>query len=202
LVVDKEKLIQVVEGDFRNFLTHVGINLEDEHSKDTPKRIAKMYINELLSGMFEDPPKMTTFTANTKDMIRVTGIDIKSICAHHFVPFFGICDILYIPNEKLLGLSKFSRVVNWVASRPQIQEQLTQQICDFLSENLQPKALAVGCYCIHLCARFRGPKSKSGTMETTSVYVDPNLDEEERLNLIDIMYEELNLCRPEDVVVL
>jgi len=143
--------------------------VSQEHLEDTPKRIAKMFINELFKGCYENPPKIVTFSnegANNEAPVMVSNITVKSTCAHHFVPFFGKASILYFPGEYLTGLSKFSRVVEYFSRRPQIQEILTNQIGQYLVDILKPKGLYVAMRCKHLCMIHRGVEETNSVTDT------------------------------------
>jgi len=130
----------------------------DQHIKETPKRISKMFVDELLSGCFSDPPNMKKFKndKSSNNPVIVDNITIKSLCSHHFVPFRGHAVIYYIPDKYLSGLSKFPRICEYYSRRPQIQEELTQQICDHIYNELKPKFVAVVMSAQHLCMLHRG----------------------------------------------
>jgi len=138
-----------------------------EHLEDTPKRIAKMFVNELFAGCYTKPPKITVFsnTSENHQIISVRDITVKSVCSHHFMPFFGTMNIAYIPDEHLVGLSKFARVAHYFGARPQVQELLTKQIAEYLNEKVHPIAIGVKLHCKHLCMIHRGVKSP-GSMVT------------------------------------
>lgn len=142
-----------------NFLRSLCLDYKSEHLEGTPGRIARMYVNEIFSGLYEDPPKLTVFKNKDRTgMLIETNIEFFSTCAHHFVPFFGKFHIGYIPDKMLVGLSKFARVVEHFARRPQVQEELTEQIADFLQKELKPLALGVVSEAEHLCMSMRGVK--------------------------------------------
>jgi len=165
---------------------------DEQHIKETPKRIAKMWLLELLQGVYESPDetllKMFSFenkTTNTDQVIAVKDIEVKSLCSHHFMPFFGKCNIAYIPNNKILGLSKFSRIVKHFSRRPQVQEKLTEDIAYFIFSHLQPKVVGVSIQAIHLCMRHRGVES-NGSMFTHVILSSPDyrhLEDEVRQHL-------------------
>lgn len=142
----------------------------DPNTKETPKRVAKMYIDELLSGRFLPRPKATIFpnTKKVNQMFTVGPIPIVGVCSHHFLPITGNVWIGVIPSDKLLGLSKFARFADWVFSRPQIQEEATEQLADAIEEILEPKGLAIVCKASHACMSLRGIKATNSLM-TTSV---------------------------------
>ncbi|NPB00699.1 MAG: GTP cyclohydrolase I [Crenarchaeota archaeon] len=179
--VEKPDLEKVEEA-ARNFLLALNLDLSDPHLQDTPKRIAKMYVNELFKSKYNDPPKVTVFpydstyntSSNTYPSLVVSDyISVKSMCSHHFVPFYGNALVAYIPGKNIAGLSKFARIVDYFARRPQVQERLCQQVCDYLVSKLEPAFLYVGMKCRHQCMICRGVNEHKSSMVTYSVYVDP-----------------------------
>ena len=154
---------------FRTFMEKMGVDVNNPHFVDTPKRVVRMY-EELLSGYKEPNFKLTTFEAPSKpSLITVTNLSYYSLCLHHVVTFWGVAHIAYLPNKRIIGLSKFARVVKHFAARLQVQEELTEQICDFLDEKLRPKAVAVMLTGEHLCMAARGIKSPNHTTVTTAM---------------------------------
>jgi GTP cyclohydrolase I len=172
------------EWHFKEILTHLGENVNREGLKDTPKRYIK-FMREFLE------PKefnFTTFDAEgTDEMIIQTNIPFYSICEHHTAPFFGTADVAYIPNEKIVGLSKLARTVDLYANRFQNQERITTQIAERLHAELNPKGVAVRLKAQHLCMCMRGVK-KHDTWTSTSKLLGAFKDDEkarfEFLNLI------------------
>ncbi len=145
-------------------------NKEDPQLKGSPKRISKMYVNELLNGNYSDEPAMTVFP-NTKkydEMVYLGPINVMSMCSHHWAPFTGNAYIAYIPGDKVVGISKLARIVKWFMSRPQIQEELTKQIADYIEEVIHPLGIAVHIEATHLCMVMRGVKENSGARMKTS----------------------------------
>ncbi len=137
----------------------LGMDLEDDSLRDTPKRIAKMYVLELFEGLKPEKfPKITTIENKMKvdEMVSVTGIKVLSVCEHHFVTIDGSATIAYIPKDKVLGLSKFNRIVKYFARRPQVQERLTTQVADALVEILETDNVAVHIKAKHYCVISRG----------------------------------------------
>ena len=136
---------------------------EDHNTKDTHKRVAKMFVNELMSGRYTAPPSVTAFpnVKNLNELILVGPIDVRSMCSHHLLPFIGSAYIGVLPGEKLIGLSKYNRVVDWFASRPQIQEEFTVQVADFLEKEMKPAGLMVVIKAKHLCGCARGIEQTS-----------------------------------------
>jgi GTP cyclohydrolase I len=116
-------------------------------------------------------PKFTVFdnTKNIDEMTYLGSIDIHSTCSHHFKSFSGKAYIAYLPGDKLVGISKLARIADWFARRPQVQEELTAEIADFLVEQLQPKGLGVHINAVHNCIRVRGAKQSSSVMKTTAL---------------------------------
>lgn len=135
------------------------IDIEHDHNtKETAKRISKMWIHEKFKGRYNEPPKITIFPNVKKvDQLMTIGpINVKSTCSHHFVDFVGKCWIGILPGEQLIGLSKYARIVDWFARRPQIQEELTAQITNWIAENMKPKGVAVVIEAQHFCCCTRG----------------------------------------------
>jgi len=159
----------------------------DHNTRETPARVAKMYVKELLRGRFAPPPKITDFeNAQAYDQLIVTGpIDIKSVCAHHLMPIYGhaYIGILPAPDGKIIGLSKYDRIVDHFAGRFQIQEELVKQIGNFIVEQTQPRGLAVRVSAVHMCKTHRGVRAPhSSRMVNTALYgqmrEDPSLKNE------------------------
>lgn len=155
---------------YGGFLKALGFDwAADENSVDTPRRVAKAWIDDLAHGCFSSPPKITTFPSDYLGMVFQGNIDIVSMCSHHNLAFTGKCHIAYFPGTKVVGLSKLNRVADWFARRPQIQEGLTQQIHDFLHQILEKnKGIAVVITANHTCCSNRGIRHNS-TMMTASV---------------------------------
>lgn len=155
-----------------HFLRGLVIDIEGDHNTvDTAKRIAKMYLNEVFRGRYTSAPKITDFpNAKKLDEMYLTGpITIRSACSHHFVPILGRCWIGIIPGDRVIGLSKFNRIVEWIAARPQIQEELVVQIADFIEEQIHPTGLAVIIEASHMCMSWRGVREPMEAKMTTSV---------------------------------
>jgi GTP cyclohydrolase I len=144
----------------------------DPNTQGTPKRYAKMLVEEAMRGRFYGPPRTTTFP-NTKklDEMYTTGpITVNSMCSHHLVPIVGRAWIGVIPGDNVIGLSKFNRIVEWVCRRPQIQEELVVQIADALESRLSsPRGLAVVVEATHMCMTWRGVEESSQAVMRTNV---------------------------------
>ncbi|HEY4589161.1 MAG TPA: GTP cyclohydrolase I FolE [Thermoanaerobaculia bacterium] len=153
----------------RGILTALGLDLKDPNLAETDLRVAKMYI-EMFHGLAEGAePKVTTFPNEEgyNHMVMEKQIPFYSMCAHHLVPFYGHAHIAYIPRDRILGLSKFSRILEFYAKRPQLQERLTEQVVTYLEEKLQPLGAMVVIEARHLCVEMRGVK-KPGAVTVTS----------------------------------
>ncbi len=169
---DEMKLLQVeVEEKMREVLKSMVIDVDNDHNtKDTAKRVAKMYLTEVFKGRYIDMPKATSFpnVKNLDEMYVVGPITIRSACSHHFAPIEGECWVGIMPSDTVIGLSKFSRIVDWVASRPQIQEEMAIQIADTIEALVEPKGLAVVIKASHKCMTWRGVK-ETDTKMTNSI---------------------------------
>lgn len=160
-----EELFDILQVDHRN----------DHNTRDTPQRVAKMLVEEIMHGRYCEPPELTEFdNASGFDHLIVTGpIDVRSTCAHHLMPFYGSAFIGVLParNGKIVGLSKYDRVVHHFASRLQIQEELVRQIGEFLTERTAPRGLAVRISAVHMCKTQRGVRaSHRGRMVSTAYW--------------------------------
>jgi len=153
----------------RRILQEIGEDPDREGLRGTPDRVHRMYA-ELTAGYHVDPERLVNgaiFDIDHSEMVVVREIPFHSLCEHHLLPFFGTAAVAYIPEGRVIGLSKIPRIVEMYARRLQIQERLTQQIADFLMERLAPKGVAVVLEASHLCAVMRGVR-KPGTIMTTS----------------------------------
>ncbi len=149
-------------------LLSMGENPEREGLIDTPKRVSKMY-DEIFAGYEQDPASLlaTTFDESHQELVLVKDIPFYSHCEHHMVPFFGTAHVAYIPNGKVVGISKLARLVECYAKRIQIQERMTSQIADDIEKYLEPRGVAVIIKAEHLCMAMRGIK-KPGASTVTS----------------------------------
>ena len=149
-------------------LLSMGENPEREGLIDTPKRVSKMY-DEIFAGYEQDPESLldTTFDESHQELVLVKDIPFYSHCEHHMVPFFGTAHVAYIPNGKVVGISKLARLVECYAKRIQIQERMTSQIADDIEKYLEPRGVAVIIKAEHLCMAMRGVK-KPGSNTVTS----------------------------------
>ena len=165
----KEK-IDKIEDNFNQILDTLGLDRSDDSLIDTPKRIAKMYVNEIFWGLdYEAFPKATVVENKMKynEMVIVKNISVQSNCEHHFVVIDGLACVAYVPKEKVLGLSKINRIVEYFAKRPQIQERLTEQVYHALSFILETEDVAVMIDAQHYCVKSRGVED-TGSSTITS----------------------------------
>ena len=159
-----------IEKAVREILAAVGEDVGREGLKATPERVAAMY-QELLAGMIEDPHEhlQSVFNENYDEIVLLRDIPFYSICEHHLMPFIGSAHVAYMPAGVVLGVSKLARIVDGFARRLQVQERLTNQISDFLMENLKPQGVAVVLEASHSCMTIRGIKKPGSIMVTSSV---------------------------------
>ncbi len=166
-MIDEEKIEKAV----LSIIEAIGEDPTRQGLVDTPKRIAEMY-TELFSGTSQDPKEELTvgFEEGHREMVIVKDIPFYSICEHHFLPFFGVAHVGYIPNRngRVVGASKLARVVEIVAKRLQLQERMTTQIADAILEALQPDGVAVVIQAEHLCMTMRGIKKPGANLVTSA----------------------------------
>ena len=162
----------LLEDSVLQLLKAVGENPGREGLKYTPKRVARMY-SELLGGYHVDPEVMINgalFNITYDEMVLVRDIEFYSLCEHHILPFIGRVHVAYIPDGKVLGLSKIPRIVDMYARRLQVQERMTRQIADFLRDLLKPQGVAVVVEAVHLCSMMRGVKKHDARMTTSAMH--------------------------------
>ena len=185
-----DKAIEGLAKKYEEILGGIGEDVKREGLLKTPERVAKA-MAFLTSGMGSDPAdilKSALFTEDNDEMVLVRDIEIFSLCEHHMLPFFGKAHVAYIPNGKIVGLSKIPRVVDAFARRLQVQERLTEQIRDCIQDTLEPIGVAVVIEAQHLCMQMRGVE-KQGCVTTTSAFTGAFLEDpktrKELMNLID-----------------
>ncbi|MEA2693897.1 MAG: cyclohydrolase [Acidobacteriota bacterium] len=164
----QQKLITMAHH-VRGILETLGLDTNDPNLAETDIRVAKMYL-EMFQGLaLGAEPKVTTFPNEEgySHMVMETQIPFYSMCAHHLVPFYGHAHIAYIPRDRILGLSKFARILEFYAKRPQLQERLTEQVVTYFEEKLKPLGAMVVIEARHLCVEMRGVK-KPGALTVTS----------------------------------
>jgi GTP cyclohydrolase I len=161
-----------IEKAVHEILEAIGEDPDRDGLLATPSRVARMYA-EICSGLHEDPDRhlATTFEAHHDEMVMVRDIPLFSICEHHLAPFTGKAHVAYIPNDdgRVIGLSKFARLIDGYARRPQVQERLTSQVAEALEASLEPKGVMVVIEAEHLCMSMRGVKVAGSTTVTSSV---------------------------------
>jgi GTP cyclohydrolase IA len=159
-----EELFDILRIDYQN----------DHNTRDTPQRVAKMYVEELLEGRFAAPPKITEFdNAQGYDQLIVTGpIELRSMCAHHLMPIYGQAYVGILPaaDGKIIGLSKYDRIVHYFASRLQIQEELVKQIGQYVMDMTAPRGLAVRVSAVHMCKTQRGVRASHRSRMVNTCY--------------------------------
>jgi len=164
--IDTERIKKAVT----EILLAIGEDVNRDGIKHTPERVAKMY-DELLAGMQEDPKMhlIRVFRENYDEIVLLRDIPFYSICEHHLMPFIGSANVAYLPSGLVLGVSKMARIVDCFAKRLQVQERLTDQIADFIMNNLKPKGVAVVLEASHSCMTIRGIKKPGSIMVTSSL---------------------------------
>jgi GTP cyclohydrolase I len=161
--------IDRISAAMREIIEALGLDPADPNLAETPQRVAKMYL-EMFHGLSEGAEPRVTFFPNEERyqaMVMEKDIPFYSLCSHHFVPFYGHAHVAYIPNDKIVGLSKMPRIVEFYAHRPQLQERLTEQVASFMAEKLEPQGVMVVVEARHLCVEMRGVK-KPGALTVTS----------------------------------
>jgi GTP cyclohydrolase I len=162
--VDEERIRRAV----REILLAVGENPDREGLRETPDRVARMYA-EMFAGLHKDPcePLRKTFTEKYDEMVLVKDIAFESVCEHHLLPFVGKAHVAYLPNGRIVGLSKLARAVEILARRPQVQERMTQELADLVMKELGARGVGVVLEATHTCMTIRGIR-KPGSICTTS----------------------------------
>lgn len=161
--------IEIIESKFRDIMQALGLDLGDDSLEETPKRVAKMYVNEVFWGLDYDAfPKCTTVDnkMHYNEMVIERNIIVMSNCEHHFVQIDGLATVAYVPKKKVLGLSKINRIVEYFAKRPQIQERLTEQVFHALTYILETDDVAVMIDAKHYCVAARGVEDTGSSTVT------------------------------------
>lgn len=164
--------IDIIESKFRDIMITLGLDLNDDSLMDTPKRVAKMFVNEIFWGLdYESFPKCTTVDnkMNYDEMVVERNVNVQSNCEHHFVIIDGLATVGYIPNHKVLGLSKINRIVEYFSKRPQIQERLTEQVYHALQYILGTDNIAVVIDAQHYCVKSRGVEDTNSSTVTSKL---------------------------------
>ncbi len=165
-VVDQPRIAEAV----REILLAIGENPDREGLRDTPRRVARMYA-ELFSGLHDDPRVHLgkTFTEKYNEMVVLRDVPFNSMCEHHLMPFEGKAHIAYLPDGRVVGLSKLARIVDVFARRPQVQERMTTQIADLLVSELNAQGVAVVLEAVHTCMTCRGVRKPGSVMVTSAI---------------------------------
>jgi GTP cyclohydrolase I len=180
--LDRKEKIGIIELHMKNIMEVLGLDLSDDSLIETPKRVAKMYVNEIFWGLDYDAfPKCTTVDNKMKydEMVVERNVNVQSNCEHHFVVIDGVATVGYIPKQKVLGLSKINRIVEYFSKRPQIQERLTEQVYHALQYILETDNIAVVIHAQHYCVKSRGVEDTGSSTVTSKLggvfKTDPNV---------------------------
>lgn len=187
LIQDSEIDTQTIQEAIRKMLVAFGEDADREGLQRTPERVARMY-DELLAGYRIDPIAMVNdalFEVEYDEMVVVRDIEFYSMCEHHMLPFLGRAHVAYIPNNRVIGLSKIPRVVDMFARRLQVQERMTRQIGDFINELLHPRGVAVVVEALHMCSMIRGVKKHDSRMTTSTMLGAFKTDLAMRMEFLD-----------------
>lgn len=170
--LDDDEKRELIEANFREIMETLGLDLSDDSLCDTPRRIAKMFVREIFSGLdYRNFPRITVVDNKmaVDEMVKVGAIDLYSTCEHHFVAIDGKATVAYIPNRKVVGLSKLNRIVRFFGQRPQIQERLTEQVLVALQTLLDTEDVAISIKAAHYCVKARGVMDASSDTTTTAL---------------------------------
>ena len=170
--LSRDEKFRRITAAFTDITRTLGLDLRDDSLCETPQRIAKMYVDEVFSGLdYSKFPKISVIEnkMGVEEMVQVDAIDLVSTCEHHFVTIDGSARVAYIPGRKIIGLSKINRIVRFFAQRPQVQERLTQQILVALQALLETDDVAVTINAVHYCVKSRGVMDSNSTTRTTAL---------------------------------
>jgi GTP cyclohydrolase IA len=173
--VERHSMISAAARKLEELFDILRIDHENDHNtRETPRRVAKMFVDELLQGRYTAPPRITEFeNVEAYDQLIVTGpVELRSMCAHHLMPIYGSAYIGILPSAdgKIIGLSKYDRIVNHFSSRLQIQEELVKQIGQYIVKTTQPLGLAVRISAVHMCKTQRGVRASHRSRMVNSYY--------------------------------
>ena len=169
---DKKKKKEIIAFHFKEIMETLGLDLNNDSLKGTPERVAKMYVDEIFCGLTkENYPRIMSQKNEFKydQMLIEKRITVKSVCEHHFVPIIGFAHVAYIPNGRVIGLSKLNRIVEYWARRPQVQERLTQCILNDLQDKLKSDDVAVVIDAEHFCVSLRGVQHQGCVTRTSAL---------------------------------
>ncbi|ARP38402.1 GTP cyclohydrolase I FolE [Vibrio syngnathi] len=161
-----------IKGLLTEVVSTLGLDLTDDSLAETPHRIAKMYVHEIFSGLdYDNFPKISVIEnkMSVDEMVKVSDIDLTSTCEHHFITIDGLAEVAYIPENRILGLSKINRIVRFFAQRPQVQERLTQQILVAIQTLVETENVAVTIKATHYCVKSRGVMDANSETSTTAL---------------------------------
>ncbi len=170
--LNRDQKYRRIKESFADIAHTLGLDLSDDSLRETPHRIAKMYVDEIFSGLdYAHFPKATAIEnkMGVDEMVRVNAISVISTCEHHFVTIDGVADVAYIPANKIIGLSKINRIVRFFAQRPQVQERMTQQVLVALQTILETDDVAVTINAAHYCVKARGVMDANSTTRTCAL---------------------------------
>ncbi len=191
---DKKNMLKKISENYKNIINCIGEDSSREGLLKTPMRSAKS-LEFLTEGYNINPDKIlqsALFKEDYNQMVLIKNIELYSLCEHHLLPFFGKAHIAYIPNGKIVGLSKIPRIVNVFARRLQVQERLTEEISECLEKNLKPRGVAVVIEASHLCMQMRGVE-KQNSLTTTSAFSGIFLKEDKtRIEFMNLIQSKLN----------
>jgi GTP cyclohydrolase I len=182
---ERKELKKEIEGKLQSLFDSLVIDTQNDHNtKETARRVAKMYVDEVFKGRYHPMPKVTDFpNAKELDEVYTLGpITVRSACSHHFVPIVGQAWVGILPSDRVIGISKFNRIVDWVMSRPHIQEEAAVMVADIIENLIKPKGLAFVIKAQHMCMSWRGVKEPDTKMINSIVRgafrADPHLKKE------------------------
>ncbi len=186
------EMLVLVEQKVAEIMDVLRIDRNDMNSQNTPRRVARMWVNELFAGRFQQAPALTVFPnrKNVDELVISKGIKVMSLCSHHWQPISGSCSIGYLPDKHVIGISKLTRIVDWFSRRGQIQEELGEQIADYVQDLIQPKALGVVIQCKHYCMIARGVNADEDRADMITSVMRGELVED-----LNLRNEFLNLIR-------
>ena len=188
--ISKPVDVERIERAVGEILSAVGEDPNREGLKGTPRRVANMYV-ELLEGMQHEPAEhlQSIFHEKYDEVVLLRDIPFFSICEHHMMPFIGTANVAYLPDGKVLGVSKIARIVDCFAKRLQVQERLTAQVADFLMDNLRPKGVAVVIEASHSCMTIRGIRKPNSEMVTSALRGLFKSDPRSRAEVLGLMHK-------------
>jgi GTP cyclohydrolase I len=169
---DRDEKYRRIKDAFTEIAKTLELDLSDDSLRETPHRIAKMYVDEIFSGLdYSNFPKVTVIDnkMGVEEMVKVSDISLTSTCEHHFVIIDGVAKVAYIPKDKIIGLSKINRIVRFFAQRPQVQERLTRQVLVALQTLMETEDVAVSIDATHYCVKARGIMDANSHTQTTAL---------------------------------